>query len=235
MGPERLGFGNPLDEKEAGRPFIGSLKVRYIAHDVDAAIRRWRCRDKNDAGNLSQRRLLEDSCVVRATGLAAAEPPLSGRRSFEEFFVAFYQRLAKAMLLLTGNRAEAEELAQDAFVRVYERWKRVAAMESPEGYLFRTAMNLHRKRLRRLAIRGRRYARMGEAPDQLHSAEIKADILRALSGLRDGHREVLVLVDWLGLGSDEAAKVLGVSGQAARARLHRARAALRDALGGSYE
>jgi RNA polymerase sigma-70 factor, ECF subfamily len=41
-----------------------------------------------------------------------------------------------------GNRAEAEELAQDAFLKVWERWDRVADIEEPVGYLYRTAMNL---------------------------------------------------------------------------------------------
>jgi len=170
---------------------------------------------------------------VRATELAAAESVLANQVSFEEFFLASYQRLARAMLLLTGDRSEAEELAQDAFVRVYERWERVRDMESPEGYLFRTAMNLHRKRLRRLAVRARRHPREREGPDQFQSVERKADLVRALSRLRDGQREVLVLVDWLGLESEEAGQVLGLSAEAVRARLHRARAALRGILGGS--
>ena len=58
---------------------------------------------------------------MRAIELAAAEPVLGNQVSFEEFFLASYQRLGRAMLLLTGDRSEAEELAQDAFVWVYER------------------------------------------------------------------------------------------------------------------
>ena len=96
-------------------------------------------------------------------------------------------------------------------MRVYERWERVRDMESPEGYLFRTGMNLHRKRLRRLAVRARRHPRVREGPDQFQSVERKADLVRALSRLRDGQREVLVLVDWVGLESEEAGQVLGDS------------------------
>jgi DNA-directed RNA polymerase specialized sigma24 family protein len=70
---------------------------------------------------------------------------------FEEFFQTEHVRLARALYLLTGNTAEADELTQDAMVRVYERWDRVRQMDSPQGYLFRTALNLHRSRLRWVA------------------------------------------------------------------------------------
>ena len=66
---------------------------------------------------------------------------------FEEFFEAQHLRLSRALYLLTGSASEADELAQEALVRVYERgteWGKA----SPEGYLFRTALNLHRSRLR---------------------------------------------------------------------------------------
>jgi DNA-directed RNA polymerase specialized sigma24 family protein len=42
-----------------------------------------------------------------------------------------------ALCLVTGDRHEAEEIAQDAFVRVFERWDRVGSLEDPTGYLFR--------------------------------------------------------------------------------------------------
>jgi DNA-directed RNA polymerase specialized sigma24 family protein len=74
---------------------------------------------------------------------------------FEEFFQAEHVRLARALYLLTGTAAEADELSQDTMVRVYERWDRVRQMDSPQGYLFRTALNLHRSRLRGLASRAR--------------------------------------------------------------------------------
>ena len=72
---------------------------------------------------------------------------------FEDFFRGEYERLGAALYLLTGDRLEAEDLAQDAMSRIFERWERVASMDSPVGYLYRTAMNLWRKRLRRLSRR----------------------------------------------------------------------------------
>lgn len=75
---------------------------------------------------------------------------------FTEFFQAQYPDLVRGLFLLTADRDEAEELAQEAMARAYARWDRIATMRSPGGYVYRTAVNLNRKRLRRLAIRTRR-------------------------------------------------------------------------------
>jgi DNA-directed RNA polymerase specialized sigma24 family protein len=87
------------------------------------------------------------------------EPLAAGVRdepaSFEAFFVDTFPALARGMLLVTGDPGLAEELAQEALVRVYERWPRVRAMASPAGYAYRIAINLHRKRLRALSVRRR--------------------------------------------------------------------------------
>jgi hypothetical protein len=63
---------------------------------------------------------------------------------FEAFFEDIYERLFQALLLTSGDRAEAEDLAQEAMVRAYERWDRVKAANSPAAYVFRTAFNLNR-------------------------------------------------------------------------------------------
>ncbi len=76
-------------------------------------------------------------------------------RDFRLFFQDEYARLARALFVLTANRTEAEELTQEAMVRVYEHWDRVGLMDSPAGYLYRTALNLHRSKLRRIATRAR--------------------------------------------------------------------------------
>ena len=69
--------------------------------------------------------------------------------TFEEFFRIEYPRLAKAILLVTGDASEAEVLVQEAMARVLERWERVQGMQFPAAYVYRVAVNLHRRRLRR--------------------------------------------------------------------------------------
>jgi RNA polymerase sigma-70 factor (sigma-E family) len=170
--------------------------------------------------------------------MAEAEPAVSEPvGSFEEFFDLHYQRLLRAMFLATGDRHEAEDLAQDAFVRVYERWDRVRGMERPDGYLYRIALNLRRSRLRRVATAARKLlgGRSPEAPDPATGATERDVLRRALAALPDGQREAVVLVEWLGLTDGEAAEVLRISPVAVRVRISRARPTLRDHLRGASD
>src|SRR5262245_55027429 len=75
--------------------------------------------------------------------------------SFEEFFELERDHLCDVLSLVTGDRSEAEEIAQDALVMVWERWDRVRLMDNPAGYLYRTAINTFRKRYRRAKLFGR--------------------------------------------------------------------------------
>lgn len=160
--------------------------------------------------------------------------PLEAMRTtldFESFFRAEYRRLCQALVMLVGDAFEAEEIAQETMTRVLERWDRVSTMDSPTGYAYRTALNLQRKRIRRLAVRAKRRFASIPTGDVAADAGERHDVRRALTSLPDAQREALVLVDWLDMDHDEAARTLGISAGNLRVRLHRARSALRDALG----
>ncbi len=152
----------------------------------------------------------------------------SPKARFEGFFAAQHPRLVRAMFLLTLDVAEAQDLAQEAMVRVFERWERVRRMRSPEGYLYRTALNLHRSRLRRL----RRWAEVGRQahraePDPLERAEQHLELDRLLAALPEGQRAALVLREWVGMSDGEVARCLGIGPSSVRSRISRARQALR--------
>jgi RNA polymerase sigma-70 factor (ECF subfamily) len=157
--------------------------------------------------------------------------PVRTGLEFEEFFRDEYARLFKALLLLTRNVHEADDVAQEAFLRAYERWDRVRAMDSPVGYLYRVALNLNSSRLRRLAVRARRVFALRPVEDVSDSVATTHQVREALGALPIAQREALILVDWLGLGSEEAARVLGIEASSVRGRLHRGRASLRERLG----
>ena len=150
---------------------------------------------------------------------------------FESFFRAEYRSLSQALLLLVGDSFEAEEIAQETMTRVLERWDRVGKMDSPAGYAYRTALNLQRKRIRRLAVRAKRRFVAVRVEDFGPEAGDRHDVRRALAALPEGQREALILVDWLDMDTEEAAGVLGIKPASVRVRLHRARSSLRDALG----
>ena len=151
--------------------------------------------------------------------------------TFEDFFHANYERLLRAMYLATGNRHEAEDLAQDAMARVLERWDRLATQD-PLGYVFRVALNRRRSLLRRLstAIRKTPRADADRSTEAMSAVEDRDAIRRALDSLPDGQREAIVLVEWLELTAAQSAEILGVSPGAVRTRVSRARAALREVL-----
>jgi RNA polymerase sigma-70 factor, ECF subfamily len=165
-----------------------------------------------------------------------SEPIVEERtEAFEDFFNIHHERLLRAMYLATGDRHEAEDLAQEAFVRMLERWERVRGLDDPVGYLYRTALNLRRSRLRRLAVAARKAIQPEPGVDVQEAVEERSDVHRALAELADGQRGAVVLVEWLGMTDEGAGAVLGVSAGAARTRLHRARAALRDLLRGEID
>jgi RNA polymerase sigma-70 factor, ECF subfamily len=152
---------------------------------------------------------------------------------FSEFFRREYPRLARACLLLTADRTEAEELAQEALARAHPRWTDIAGMASPTGYVYRTALNLNRKRLRSLAVRAKRGIASRSVPDAMDAADDRLDVLRGIRALPRAQREALLMIEWLDLDVDEAASLLGIAPASVRGRLHRARETLRERFGGN--
>jgi RNA polymerase sigma-70 factor, ECF subfamily len=154
---------------------------------------------------------------------------------FEEFFRAEYSGLVRSLYLLTADLLEAEELAQEAMARVFERWDRVEVMESAAGYVYRTAVNLNRKRLRHLAVRARRILAMPSRGDEGSELETRADFASAMGSLPVGQRQAFMLTEWLGLSAEEAGQMLGVAPSSVRSRVHRAKTTLRKLLEVSVE
>src|SRR5262245_12854589 len=98
------------------------------------------------------------------------------------------------MYLVVGDREEAEDLVQEAFVKVLERWATVQHMEAPTGYLYRTAMNSFRSRYRRTAMALRRIALLSPRPrNPFDDVELNADVRRALASLTPRQRAAVVL------------------------------------------
>jgi RNA polymerase sigma factor (sigma-70 family) len=156
--------------------------------------------------------------------------------TFDGFFRAEYPTLVRGLFLLIGDVDLAEEIAQEAMARVCERWDRVKAMDSPGGYMWRTAVNLNHKRMRSLRVRLRwRPEQAMTAPDATPSVDSRLDVRSALVHLPAAQREALVLVEWLGWSVEMVADRLDIEPVSVRGRLHRARQNLRRALGGEID
>lgn len=145
---------------------------------------------------------------------------------FEEFFEAERDRLFGLLFLVTSDRGEAEEIAQDAFLAIWERWDRVHALENPAGYLTQTAMNLFRKGYRRKAVL-RRILPPPRPRDLQGPADSRLMLSEALRALSPRQRAALVLTELFGYSSEEAARILHVQPSTIGALKYQGRAALR--------
>jgi RNA polymerase sigma factor (sigma-70 family) len=143
------------------------------------------------------------------------------------FFDEHQTRLLQAVWLLVRNRQEAEEIAQDAFVRVWERWDTVTTHPNPEGYLYRTALNLARSRRRRFLVAVRKTPSEGVQGDLLLRVDSQDAVMHAVARLTPRQRAAVVLVDLVGLTSVEAAAALGTRPSTVRVLLARGRQTLR--------
>jgi RNA polymerase sigma-70 factor, ECF subfamily len=147
--------------------------------------------------------------------------------SFEEFFYLERDRLFRVMFVITRNRQEAEDLSQDAFVRVWERWDTVAAMENPTGYLHRAAMNLFRSRYRRALLAARRGIGIATEADAYEAVDARQVAIQALGSLTPRQRAAIVLTEVLEYTAEEAGSMLGIRASTVRALHFQARSALK--------
>jgi len=157
---------------------------------------------------------------------------VGGGTALPDLFAAHYRRLLALAVLVTDDRATAEDLVQEAFARLHGR-----ALADPEralAYLRSTVLNLSRSRLRRL-----RTARKHERPDDrlLPSAEddviLRDDqraVLDALRTLSPRQRQALVLRYWEDMTEAQVAAAMGLSAGAVKSHTSRGMAALRTAL-----
>jgi RNA polymerase sigma factor (sigma-70 family) len=155
--------------------------------------------------------------------------------SFEDFFEIEHDRLLGALYLVTGNKQDAEELMQEAFVKVWERWDLVQSFSNPTGYLYRTAMNAFRMRYRHALVAARRLVGLGGRTDEFEEVEVREDVRKALATLSPRQRAAIVLTDLLGFSGSEAAKTLGIKASTVRALATQGRAALRATMGDTGE
>ena len=142
-----------------------------------------------------------------------------------------YVRLFKALYFVTGSREEAEDLAQEAFLKLRERWDRIDTIRDPTGYLFRVALNGFRMRRRRATMAIRRQPAPPEQRDGYVEAEMREDVRRLLLAVTPRQRAALLLVDQLGYPAEQAASILRIRPSTVRNLVSQGRKTLRSTEG----
>lgn len=157
------------------------------------------------------------------------DAPPDGRdlHDLEALFAAEYARSVRLALLLVGDARVAEELVQDAFVRIAPK---LASLDNPPAYLRTTVVNRCRDHGRRLATERRQPApRLEAAPEPPLPADT-SEIWRAVQSLPAAKREVLVLRYWADLETAEIARLLRLPHPTVRTRIRRGLASLKEVL-----
>ena len=174
--------------------------------------------------------------VVRGGGPEEPESPVAPPEGleFDDFFATESDGLFRRLWLVTRNRAEAEEVMQDAFLSLYERWDRMAYVDDPKAYLYRTAFNAWNRRSRR-AARALRATLMPSRKDDVEAADARTVIGDALAHISPRQRAAIGLTELLGFSSEDAGSILGIRAVTARVLTSQARSAMREYLGGPDE
>jgi RNA polymerase sigma-70 factor (ECF subfamily) len=160
-------------------------------------------------------------------------------RAFEEMVIAHQHRVFGVALRMLGRHAEAEEVAQEAFIRAYRSIATFRGDAKLSTWLYAITSRLCLNRLASAEHRRvrhddealRRVADEGEDPtDQIERRQREAALHRAIAELDDDRRMVLVLCDLEGLAYEDIATALELPIGTVRSRLHRARTELREKL-----
>jgi RNA polymerase sigma-70 factor (ECF subfamily) len=157
---------------------------------------------------------------------------VADREGFERFFRERYARVVRACTLVTLDPAAAEDVAAEAFARLWAKWPQIHDDDHAGGYVFKTAMRLCSKR----RMRSRRES-IGDVKDRAQSGDemtnalARAEVFDALEALSIRQRQSVVLRDWAGFETDEVAEMLGTRPSTVRVHLARGRGALRQRLG----
>ena len=166
----------------------------------------------------------------------AAEPgtgPGGGAdEAIESLFHAWYPRLVHTAFCLVGDWDTAEQLTQDAYLRLWRRWRWLRDPQAAPAYLQRTVLNSARATIRRRVIERRALRSVGlpltekAAPDVAAEVELR----RALAALPARKRACVVLRHLVGMSEAETADVLGISIGTVKSQTHKGLRELRERL-----
>ena len=159
--------------------------------------------------------------------------------AFEQLYVRHNRRVYSLCLRMTQNVAEAEDLAQEAFIQVFRKIGSFRGESAFTTWLHRLTVNQVLMHFRKRSVKLERTTEEGETPVQIVRGTENPNRMpvldrigldRALKQLPPGYRSVFVLHDIEGHDHEEIAKILGVAVGTSKSQLHKARMKLRGLL-----
>lgn len=185
--------------------------------------------------------------------IAIAQDLLAGKPgAFDRFVETYRQKLFQYTLLMCGQREDAEEVAQETLLKVFEKLDQLREPEHMKAWVFRIARNTCFMRRRKSVFApveelslDELMPRLGEdggsrrmeiadwsaLPEDLAiNSQLGSILRRAIEELPEIYRAVILLRDVEELSTEETAQILDVTEETVKTRLHRARLAVRQSL-----
>jgi RNA polymerase sigma-70 factor (ECF subfamily) len=175
--------------------------------------------------------------------------------AFETLLGRYEDKVYRLAFRIVRNETDAKEILQETFVSIWRKLDTFKGDSQFGSWVYRIATNAALMRLRsqrrhpevsteELPIgyldnygqpmpAGENWSKRPD--DQLQSSELRTHIQTAVDALPDIYRTVFIVRDVEGLSTEETAEALGISVPTVKTRLHRARIALRDAIGGYFD
>jgi RNA polymerase sigma factor (sigma-70 family) len=156
------------------------------------------------------------------------------REDFDRLYRSAYPRVYRTLMVILGDPAEAEDCAQDSFVKAFQAWKRWRPDAPAEAWIHRIAVNraISYRRSSRLRSVGELLRRLGRPVASTDPAQVatRPDLLTALRSIPPKLAAAIVLRYYHGYNNREIAAALGVSERTIGTRLSQAAERLRPLL-----
>ena len=189
----------------------------------------------------------KDQEIQLAKALAAGEP-----EAFERFVGYFRTKIFRYTWLMCGHREDAEEVSQETLLKVFESFEQLREPENVRAWVFRIARNACLMKRRKSVYAPAQELSLDEFLPAMHEhgdhvhleiadwsdlpdtrvlrAELKSVLDSAIASLPDTYRSVVLLRDVEELSTEETARILDLSVDVVKTRLHRGRLAIRQKL-----
>lgn len=154
--------------------------------------------------------------------------PTRDQREYDWYYRACFASVARTVFLIVHNRAQAEDITQEALYRMLKHWRTVSTYERPEAWVRRVAIRIAVREVQRASARP---AKERLAQPEPYDAMPDPDVARAVATLAPRQRAAVVLFYFEDRPVSEIAQTLQVSESTVKQHLHRARHRLAELLG----